>query len=67
MAKPIPAKGAQEGLSQQHSSPLETFQQVAKPLSVAHRTPDKRRFALQWAVRTGDNRLAYISRYKTFI
>jgi hypothetical protein len=28
--------------------------------------PDKTRVALQWAVRSGDNRFAYISRYKSF-
>jgi len=36
------------------------------PLSAAHRTPGKRRVALQEDVRSGGNRFAYISRYKSF-
>jgi hypothetical protein len=35
------------------------------PLFAAHRKPNKRRAALQWDVRSGSNRFAYISRYKS--
>ena len=35
------------------------------PVSAAHRTPGNRR-PLQWDVRSGGNRFAYISRYKSF-
>jgi hypothetical protein len=46
--------------------PLETVQSLATLLSAAHRTPGKKRAALQWDVRSGGNHSAYISRYKSF-
>jgi hypothetical protein len=65
-AKANPAKGVEKQPSQEWPSPLETAQLPWKPVSAAHRTPDKRRVALQGGVRNGGNRFAYISRYKSF-
>jgi hypothetical protein len=55
-----PEKRTPEDRSQAQLSPVEMVQQLAKLLFAGHRTLDKKRVALQWGVRNGDNRLAYI-------